>query len=177
MLTHTGKEAREIYKTLPWSEPDNKTKFNKVLKAFKDYCQPRKNILYKRHKFWNLKQEEGEPVDAYNTRLKVQIDHCDYEREGWPEAVKTEMIRDKFLFGIRDDNLKEHLLRETDISLNKVVALAQRTESSKQHIKEMTQAGVITRSMDAIHEDTKPKEIQFGQCGYKHRPKECPAFG
>ena len=177
MLTHAGKEAREIYKTLPWSEPDDKMKFNKVLKAFKDYCQSHKNILYERHKFWNLKQEEGEPVDAYSTRLKVQIDHCDYEREGWPEAVKTEMIRDKFVFGIRDYNLKERLLRETDISLNKVVALAQRTESSKQHIKEMTQAGVTTRSMDAIHEGSKQKEIQCGQCGYKHKPRECPAFG
>ena len=69
-------------------------------------------------KCWSLKQEDGKPVDAHNTRLKVQIDHCDYEREGWPwpEAVKTEMIRDKFVFGIRDDNLKERLLRETDIS-------------------------------------------------------------
>ena len=38
----------------------------------------------------------------------------------------------------------------------------------------MTQAGVTTRSMDAMHEDTKP---QCEQCGYKHRPKECPAFG
>ena len=174
MLTHARKEVQEIYKTLLWSEPDNKTKFNKVLKAFKDYCQPGKN---KRHKFWSLKQEEGKPVDAYNTRIKVQIDHCEYEREGWPEAVETKMIRDKFVFGICDDNLKERLLRETDISLNRVVALAQRTESSKQHIKEMIQAGVITRYMDAIHEASEQKEIQCGQCCYKHRLKECPTFG
>ena len=48
MLTHAGKEAREIYKTLLWSEPDDKMKFNKVLKAFKDYCQPQVfiNALY-----------------------------------------------------------------------------------------------------------------------------------
>ena len=140
MLTHAGKETREIYKTLLWSKPDDKTKFDKVLKAFKDYCQPRKNILYEQHKFWNLKQEEGEPVDAYNTRFKVQIDHCDYAKEGWQEAVKTEMIRDKFVFVICDDNFKERLLQETDISLNKLVGLGERTESAKQHIKEMTGA-------------------------------------
>ena len=70
-------------------------KFSKVLKAFRDYCQLCKNILYEWHKFWNLQQEEGKPVDTYNMRLKVQIDHCDYDRDGWPEAVKTEMIRDK----------------------------------------------------------------------------------
>ena len=43
-------------------------------------------------------QTTGIHVDAYNTRLKVQ-------RLRWP---------DKFVFGIRDDNLKESLLRETD---------------------------------------------------------------
>ena len=90
-------------------------------------------------------------------------------------AVKTEMIRDKFVFGICDDNLKERLLRETDISLSKLVGLAQRTESSKQRIKEMT--GATSKSTDAIHENNKQKEILCGQCGNKHRPKECPAFG
>lgn len=88
MLTHPGKEVREICKTLPWTEPGDKMKFDKVFKAFKDYCQPCKNILYRQHKFWNLKQEESKSVDIYNTRLKVQIDHCDYERESWPAAVK-----------------------------------------------------------------------------------------
>ena len=112
---------------------------------------------------------------SYNTRLKVQIDHCNYEREGWPEVVKTEMIRDKLVFGIRDDNLKEHLFQETDISLSKLVGLAQRTESSKQHIREIT--GATTKSMDAIHENSKQNEIVCGQCGSKHRPKQCPAFG
>ena len=79
------------------------------------------------------------------------------------------------MFGIRDDNLKERLLRKTDISLSKLVGLAQRTESSKQHIKEMT--GATTKSMDAIHENSKQKEILCRQCGNKHRPKECPTFG
>ena len=112
-------------------------------------------------KFWSLKQEEGEPVDAYCTRLKVQIDHCDYKREGWPETVKIEKIRDKFVLGIQDDNLKEYLLRESDISLNKLVGLAQRTESSKQPIREMT--GASSKSMDAIHENNKPTEFICGQ--------------
>ena len=92
--------------------------------------------------------------------------------KSWPEAVKTEMIRDKFVFSIRDDHLKECLLRETDISLHKLVGLAQRTESSNQHIKEMT--GHTTKPIDAIHEQ---REFMCGQCGYKHRHKECPAFG
>ena len=37
--------------------------------------------------------------------------------------------------------------------------------------------GTNTKSVDAMHENNKQKEILCGQCGYKHRPKECPAFG
>ena len=171
MLSHAGKEAREIYKTLPWDSPEDNMKFDKVLEAFKDYCQPRKNILYERYKFWSLKQQDGETVDAYLTRLKLQIDHCEYNKEGWPDAVKTETVRDKFVFGLRDDSLKERLLQESNITLNKLVALAQRTESSRQQIKEM-KANNDEKSLDAVI-----REVSCGQCGRTHKPRECPAYG
>ena len=34
MLTHAGKEAREVYKTLHWTEEGDDKKFNKVIEAF-----------------------------------------------------------------------------------------------------------------------------------------------
>ena len=65
------------------------------------------------------------------------------------------------MFGIGDDNLEECLLRETDILLSKLVGLAQRTESSKQHIREMT--GATTKSMDAIHKNIANRMKSFMQ--------------
>ena len=103
MLTHAGKEAPKIYKTFHWDEEGDAMKFNKVIKAFKEYCSPCRNILYECHKFWTLNQKEGETIHAYVTRLKVQV----YQKEGWPGAIKTEMIRNKFVFGLNDDSLKE----------------------------------------------------------------------
>ena len=163
MLTHAGKEAHEIYKTFHWDDEGDAMKFDKV---FKEYSMPCRNILYECHKFWSLEQEEGETIHAYVTRLKIQVDHCDYQKEGWPSAIQTEMIRDKFVFGLNDDNLKERLLQEADISLEKLVTLAQRTESSRQQVKEMTS-----------HVKAADAEFLCRQCGYKHRPRECPAYG
>ena len=71
-------------------------------------------------------------------------------------------------------NLKERLLRETDISLDKIVILAQRTESFKQQVKEMMTTTMKT--VEAIFE-SKPKEFMCGRCGHSHKPKECPAYG
>jgi len=107
MLSHAGKEAREVYKTLPWAAEGDNKKFDKVIAAFKAYCEPRKNVLYERHGFWNLTQMEDETVDAYLTRLKIKVDSCDYNKQDWPPAVRLEMLRDRFVFGLLDDTLKD----------------------------------------------------------------------
>ena len=132
MLSHAGRDAREVYKTLPWSAEGDDKKFDKVLEAFERFCTPQKNILYERHGFWSMRQDEGETVDSY---LKLKIE---YDKTGWPPAVKNEMTQDKFIFGLFDDGVKERLLRETDLTLERAVALAQRSEASKSQVKAMS---------------------------------------
>ena len=83
---------------------------------------------------------------------------------------KTEMVRDKFVFGLRDNKLKERLLQESNITLNKLVALAQRTESSRQQIKEMKE------NDNEKLLDTVVREVSCGQCGRTHKPRESPAY-
>ena len=172
MLSHAGKEAREVYKTLTWAADGDKDKFDKVLEAFEQFCAPQKNILYERHGFWSLHQEEGEAIDAYVTRLKLKIDSCEYDKTGWPPAVKLELTRDKFIFGLLDDALKERLLREVDLSLQRAVSLAQRSESSKTQAKAMSIQSITTFQCDEVKQWSQKGGtlIACGQCGRRHRP-------
>ena len=137
--------------------------------------------MYERYGFWSLHQEEGETVDAYLTRLKLKIDNCEYDKTGWPSAVKTEITRDKFVFGLIDNVLKERLLCEVDLTLECAVSLAQRSESSKLQAKEMSVQIKPTLDCDEITQsqksDTTNVLYMCGQCGGRHRPKECPAYG
>lgn len=154
------------------TEEGDKKKFNKVIEVFQHYCAPRKNVLFKRHCFWNLQQMESKSIDVYLTRLKVKIDLCEYSKKGWLAAVHLEILRDRFVFGLLDDTLKERLLREKDLDLTKVVKIAQRQESSKQQIKEM--ASKQSQNVHAIsHKKTKPPDtlIKCGCCGKRHEPK------
>ena len=96
MLSHAGKEAREVHKMLSWTAEGDK---KKMIAAFQAYWEPRKNVLYECHGFWNLHQLEEETVDAYLTRLKIKVDSCNYNKEGWPPAVRLEMLCDRFIFG------------------------------------------------------------------------------
>ena len=176
MLSYAGKEAREIYKTLSWTTGADANKFTKVCEAFQNYCSPRKNIIYERYTFWSLQQDEGESIDAYLTRLKVKIDMCEYNKEDWPASVRQELLRDKFVFGLTDDSLKERLLREASLTLSKALEIAQRSESSKQQIKDMRKSSGRS-SVDTVKGRRGPMPTYCGQCGQIHKPKACPAYG
>ena len=98
--------------------------------------------------------------------------------------MKMELTRDKFVFGLLDDTLKERLLREADLTLPKAIALAQRSESSKIQAKAMSVQNTSFQCDEVKWRPTPQKEdllasmmIMCRQCGKRHRPKECPAFG
>ena len=47
------------------------------------------------------------------------------------------MVRDKFVFSIRDLTVKERLLREDKLTLEKAISMARASEASKEQIKMM----------------------------------------
>ena len=65
MISHTRKDARELYKTLSWKEEGDEKKSKKVLEAFGEFCSPQRNLLYEQHGFWQPSQQEGESVKIY----------------------------------------------------------------------------------------------------------------
>ena len=60
-------------------------------------------MIYERAKFNQRKQMTGEHVDSFITWLHKLIEHCDYG------ALKDEMIRDKIVVGLVDEQLSEKL--------------------------------------------------------------------
>ncbi len=87
----------------------------KVLDKFETYCQPRKNITFERFKFNSRSQNSGEPFDQYITSLRQLQDKCDFDK-----ITPNELLRDRIVFGIVDQKVRERLLCEADLSLEKV---------------------------------------------------------
>ena len=108
VLTVIGEEAREVYSTFNnWAEDGDDKKIKPVLKTFGDYCEPRKNISFERYKFNRRVQEPGETYDQYRTVLRKLAKGCTFET-----TTPDEILRDRLLFGVRDNKLRERLLRE-----------------------------------------------------------------
>ena len=113
LLTVIGEEAREVFSTFTdWASEDNKAKIEPVLAKFEAYCHPRKNIPFERYWFNRRMQEPGESYEQYRTALQMLAEGCNFQ-----SITPDEILRDRLVFGIRDDKARERLLRETSLTL------------------------------------------------------------
>ena len=44
-VSHAGREAREVFKTLPWAADGDDEKFDKVVEEFDKFCSPQKEDM------------------------------------------------------------------------------------------------------------------------------------
>ena len=72
------------------------------------YFNSTKNVHYECYKFLQLKQQDGETIDNFVTRLKVHAKSCDYNNYNEDEAVI-----DKLILSCTDPTIRKTLLKET----------------------------------------------------------------
>lgn len=59
-----------------------------VLKAFRDYCRPQKNVVFERQQFWPHTMSAEISVHRFITELRQKSKDCELSRN------KDDMIRD-----------------------------------------------------------------------------------
>ena len=123
-----GTKARRVMKTLPNVPADIKERtVTGILTALETYCVQRKNTIYELQVFRTPSQEDR-AVDVFVTDLRRRAEYCEFG------ALKDSLIRE-IVVGINDPKLRERLLRETDLSLEKAINLCRITEQSKEQQK------------------------------------------
>ena len=165
------------------------------MQKFGANCRPHKNLLYECYKYWKRDQEEGETIDQYLVVIRTQTAMCEFEEFGEEET----MIRDKLVFGVRDERTKEKLLREGEVTLQKAIDICHAAEASKQGIEGIKstatakQVNALRAKKPRTQASTKAVQVQpkahspsqqgsikkaCEYCGKKHLPgaRKCPAF-
>ncbi|GFO35065.1 retrovirus-related pol polyprotein from transposon 297 [Plakobranchus ocellatus] len=87
------------------------------MQKFEEYCRPKRNLIYDRHQFLTKQQQEGESFDQFVTRLKRFSADCEFRE------LKDSLIRVRIVCGIRSAQLKERMLRDSDLTLDKAITL------------------------------------------------------
>ena len=183
-----GPDAVNIDSTLKLPRETERT-LDDVLNAFDQHVEPQKNVVFERYRFWTREQHEGENVHEWVVDLKAKARYCDF---GDQEDL---LIRDKIVFGIRNTQLKERLLRESDLQLEKALDICRIAETSHVQVTEMTKNSHggenieiarlktrqrLTASYPERHTSyipREPRQISCSYCGQIHQPRRCPAFG
>ena len=123
LLTVIGSNALEVYNTFEWRSTEEKTTASVLIK-FEKFCKPRKNITYERFLLMTRKQNITEKVDDYVKDLRILAESCEYGQ------LKESIIKDAFVLGVHNNKLKEHFLKEYDLTLEKALLIARASEKS-----------------------------------------------
>ena len=155
-----------------------------VLQKFDQFCARRTQVIYERYRFNNRNQEPGENVTNYLTELRTIARNCSHDT-----ITPDEILRDRLVLGIRDDRVRERLLRLNDLTLQQAVDQSKSSEQTQQQVKDMTGGDSLVHALQksglSEHADgerntrlppNKTTMKECGNCGMSHG-RDCPAYG
>ena len=116
MIRYTfNTETGNIFETLKLSTEDSE-KPDKIIEALEKFAWGIINETLERHTFNVRQQEEGELFDDFLTDIKMMSKNCNFCADCY-----NVLIQDRIVGGIRSDNIRNKLLSEKDVTLEKTI--------------------------------------------------------
>ena len=94
------------------------------MKLLKDHLSPKPLIIAERFRFHKRNQREGETVTQYIAELRKLAEFCEFGTN------LNDSLRDRFVCGIRAENIQKCLLSEAALTLEKALEAAQAMETA-----------------------------------------------
>uniref|UniRef100_A0A669EBE5 Retrotransposon gag domain-containing protein n=1 Tax=Oreochromis niloticus TaxID=8128 RepID=A0A669EBE5_ORENI len=121
LLIHClGTEGQRIYSALPLATDD----YEGSVKALETYFHPKVNVVAERYRFRQRAQAVGESTDHYVAALRELVKQCKFG------AMENEMLRDQLVEKTNNARIRERLLMEEDLTLDRALEIARRTEAA-----------------------------------------------
>ena len=124
-------------------------------------------MTYERFRLFTRDQGPTETVDQYMMELRRISANCDLE-----SITPDQILRDRLVTGIRDAKVRERLLRDNKLTLEKALDIVRAVEGTTAQMKEMNVEAVIhavrqTQQHDGSKEDvTKSDKVVIKDCKY-----------
>ena len=100
--------------------------FVELVAKFDNHFGARKNTITARAKFNKRFQRSGEKIDSFIQDLHRLAEDCEYE------GLKEQLIRDRIVAGVCDDDLSDKLQSLADLTLDVAIRQARQAESRKE---------------------------------------------
>ncbi|XP_064488499.1 uncharacterized protein K02A2.6-like [Ornithodoros turicata] len=161
LLHYAGEAVYDIFLSLSNTGTDYKT----AVKCLTEHFAPKKNTVFERHVFRQARQEPGETLDQFQVRLRRLGATCEFT------AIEDEIVS-QIIEGTSSQKLRRAALRETDITLEKLLSTGRSIEISEvqaSSIETPTSAQPVQKitPKKQPHEGPPPKKNQ-----QRNRPKQ-----
>ena len=157
LLYCLGEEAEDVLASTNPSREETQA-YDAVMLKFDSFFKIRKNVIFERARFNRRKQLEGESAEQYITHLYHLAENCDYGE------LKSEMIRDRLVVGIKDSALSESLQMDADLTLEKAKKRIRQREAVQEQ-QQLLKGG----SSSTL------EEIRSHRGYFKNRPRAKPS--
>ena len=128
LLYMVGSRVREIFENLVETGEEND--FDTAVNKLTEYFAPQKNTRYEIYKFRQLKQEDGESLDAFHIRLRSSATNCEFV------TVDSE-IEQQIITGGLSTTIRKKALKNPDYKLKDMLQEGRRKEFSSYQSKDI----------------------------------------
>ena len=147
LLNLAGEDAIEVYNHFKYFPIEDPSDPDVVLEKFKQFCSPKSNEVYERHRFWSVDIAMYDGIDLAVSELRTRAKDCHFG-EG-----EDDMIRDKIVFSLQDTRVKERLLREDSLTLSRALDIIRAAEECRLQARSMgtTVPGASNGAPSSMH--------------------------
>lgn len=166
LLNEGGKELTEVVGGL--EEPGNT--FEETIKALDAYFRPRINPVYEAHILLSQVQKEDESIDAFVGRLRNRAKNCIFSQENFVIAIIAR--------GCQNPKLREKILGESNLTMEKVMKIARDIESAKKKEESFKVVRPNAEDINKNYSVIQQIKEKCDRCGLSgHKPANCDAIG
>ncbi|XP_053391713.1 uncharacterized protein K02A2.6-like [Mercenaria mercenaria] len=134
--------------------PSEKT-YNELTTLLQTHFNPKPLTIAERFRFYKRDQRAGESVQDFNISLRKLSQHCNFG-DGL-----NEVLRDRFVCGLRNENIQKKLLSEKDLTYEKSIEIATTMELASRDVNEVHGKAISVDKVSASNKFPK-KNFQKG---------------
>lgn len=136
LLHNIGVEGRKIFKS--FGVTMDAITLEDLIQRFESHFTAKNNVTMERHRFFSSRQQEN-TIEQYITTLKNFSFSCEFGK------LREGLIKSVFICGLshKHNDIKERLLTDDSLNLEKAIDLALVMESSKRNVAKMEEENVM----------------------------------
>ena len=168
LLSIIGPEAFDVYEGLQFTNDEDPDDIKLVIEKFEEFFVGETHEAYESYRFHLRKQEHSENIETYITALRRLAKNCNFGE------LTNRMIRDQVVVGVKDDMLREKLLADKTLTLDKCLQIGRAHETSRQQTKSISTTNASATEPQINRVTGKNKKYPFKK---KKQKKQCHRCG